>query len=126
MIDRRNLRLNVIFTAWFLAVAVIPSVFVAFFLASSQKQQLLRDAEHKLAIAARLKAETAERFFDQRMTELGLIAGASEGGGVHDVDTLKYLIDLRNAHHGVSLYLIDRTGTSIYPADTGIAFHWAA
>ena len=40
MIERTNLRINLIFTVWFLAVAVIPSALVAYFSFVLEKNQV--------------------------------------------------------------------------------------
>src|SRR3989344_1964059 len=57
MIERTNLRINLIFTVWFLAVAVIPSALVAYFSFVLEKNQVETAAHHQLAVASRLKSD---------------------------------------------------------------------
>jgi len=69
-IDQSNSRLNRIFTLWFLAVAILPSLLVGLASYSLQRDQLFEQVEHELSTVARIKESQMQLFVESEQSSL--------------------------------------------------------
>ncbi|MEK7583884.1 MAG: hypothetical protein AAB490_01455, partial [Patescibacteria group bacterium] len=124
MIERTNLRINLIFTVWFLAVAVIPSALVAYFSFVFERNQVEAAAQRQLAVASRLKSDRLSGHVIDTLVRLRDIEHrfALQQGGTAGLFSL---LDLLEEDNAVPLYFVEN-GSVVYPegAPEGVGLSW--
>ncbi len=115
MMVKSSSRLNVIFTVWFLAVAVIPSLFVGAFSYSLQKKQMRQAVQRELALVGRLKLDLLNQYAVYAVSTLHAIATKFSG----DEAGLRKFLDGLIAQKANPLYLVEPLGTKSYPPLAG-------
>ena len=81
MIENKNNRLNLIFTLWFLAVALIPLIAVTTFFAYAQTSTIQDSTDRELAFVTRVTTDRFNTWAIQRLTLLHLIADTFPASG---------------------------------------------
>lgn len=113
IIVKSNSRLNIIFTLWFLAVAIIPSLFVGIVLFNLHKNQAIKDANKQLAVAVRLKENAMVGFLEDQKAELEQIASrAANLSSLYDSSliAMSVAINSRPLLAAESVYFVDASG----------------